>query len=212
VKRNEASLLALVLLSVGAIMGIVVVQDRADLGLLLRDPADTTGSPWYLGVISTLGILGWTVATTLLSVAALVWYRAGERPGARCMAAAGAGTTVLLLDDWLMIHDDWAQRTHNLEVPIFGLFAAGFLAWIVHYRWWLIRGPVVLALVTGAAWAASLVIDVAFATYGDTRLALEEGAKLFGIGTWAAYAALVLWAALDRLEGPERDPATGPAQ
>lgn len=176
----------------------ITVQDNTPVGVLLRDPQETTESPWYLGLVSNLGLIGWTCGATLFLGGTVVLRSIGaSRTTVRSLLYPGALTTLLLIDDTFLLHDDWLQRVANLEWVAYGLYLIAALAWLILYRREIMGGPWPVGVMALAALALSVVVDVLLAGVGsDWRLLLEESAKFVGIWTWAAYAALAATACI----------------
>jgi hypothetical protein len=189
--RVPTTVIAVVWLASVALMVAVAVQNVTDPGVLLRDPQATTESPWYLGAVSTFGIVGWAVASTIFGVGAVLFWWLRQRRTAWFLGAACVLTGFLLLDDLLLVHENLAERFLGSDVPIYVFYAVSFLAWFAVFRTEIIRGPMIAGLLAGVALAASAIIDVALADVGDDwRLILEDGAKFAGIWSWVAYAAM----------------------
>lgn len=196
--RSSAILVGTVWLGSIAVFVAVAVQSATPVGVLLRDPQDTTGSPWYLGVVSTVGLIGWACAATLfLGGASILRSIRGRRTARRSLLVVGALTTLLLVDDALLVHDDWLQRSANLEFVAYGVYVIVGLGWLIGFRREIVAGPWPVGAVALTSLALSVAVDVVFADVGnDWRLLVEEGAKFAGIWTLAAYAALTAAASI----------------
>jgi hypothetical protein len=174
----------------GVLLVVVAAQRQSTVELLFLDAAYVSGEPWYTGLISNLGVLGWTTAT----VAALggSWVASQtDRPGAaRFLGAAALVSALLLADDLLQIHADLLGFT-GLPKGIRQLFiVAPAAAWLVRYatdiartRWLVLAGAV-------GGFAVSLLVD-ALAPRGSVGgLFAEDSAKLLGVLAWAQYMVL----------------------
>lgn len=158
------------------------------LDALLRDPNGVSGAPFYVGVLSMVGILGWGAAA---SAGAVGWstLHAERDPELRRLALALGGfailSIVLGLDDLAQFHEDIAPKflgvDEKLVFSVYGIYA---VAWAVTFRRLLLdRVPVLLpAAVLG--FASSILIDL-IGDKVELPMFLEDSPKLLGIYLWA---------------------------
>lgn len=200
---------ALVHVGAAAVLAVIAiaasVSDVAS-GDLVRDPTAVLGGPFHAGVLSNIGVLGWTTAAAVSGFgAALV----PDRRFRRYLVATSALTAVLCLDDLLLIHDEVAPDhlgiPENVVLVLLGLAAAAYAMVFrreltaVADRW--------LLLAASLGWfGASVFLDVvADDWFGRHHFLVEDGCKFVGIIAWAAFVALTT---LDRVRP---DPVTGSA-
>ena len=152
---------------------------------LLLDPAAANGWPWYTGLVSNLGILGWTTAAVSAGGGAWISRLAG-RAGAERMCREGALLGLLLgLDDLLQLHIVVAQQLDLPKIVAPATYGALTLAWVHGNRTEIVRTRTVLLGCVGAMLAASVAID----GVGTSSAALlaEDSTKFLGIVAWAVY-------------------------
>jgi hypothetical protein len=165
-------------------------QGGVGVDFLLRDPAAVAKLPFYVGLLSNLGVLLWAAAAGMLGLTCLA-VRAREGWGREAAFFAGLGglTALLAADDLFMLHEDAYRRVlpgpeHvvlGLEMLLLGAFVARFRARIASTAWL----PLAAALgLLGLSAGVDLLESVLAAP-----LLLEDGAKLVGIAAWAYYAA-----------------------
>lgn len=177
------------LLGCALIVGLLA-QRQVPYDQLLLDPNSLNKVPWYTGLISNLGILGWTTATATGFFGCWV-ARAGARPGASSMLFWGAAlSTVLLLDDLFQLHV--VVKVLGLSKPMVYL---GYLVatglWVLLQLQEIRRTRVELLLAAGAAFAVSVMVDQvggALPVLTDqATLVLEDASKFLGVLAWAQY-------------------------
>ena len=170
-----------------AVVGCVAVQSDDVRTLLFIDPSTSAALPWYTGLVSELGILGWAAAATAAAASAFV-AGVGRRRGAAWFLVHGCGLgTLLCLDDLLQVHS--GPLLGLLGVPKVGmlaLLAGAVVHWAVIHRRELARTRRGLLAGAATAFALSLAVDV-LGTGRGIALVVEDGAKLLGILAWAAY-------------------------
>jgi len=158
---------------------------------LSLDPNNVGGLPWFVGIVSMLGAVAWTVAVVAAAGGAWIASTVG-RDGAASMLRGGALlSTLLLVDDLFQIH--------TLPYPLLGvpksvvLGGYGLLAlcWVAAEWQEILRTRTGLVLLAAALFAVSLAVDqfgVGFSrSNSGPVVALEDGAKFLGTAIWAKY-------------------------
>ena len=153
--------------------------------LVLRDLAQTCGTPAGVGLLSNLGYLLWIAAAAV----ALFTAYSGQ-PGVRgkqyeLLACGGWFSFILCIDDMFLLHDRYIGQTFLYVVYM--VFAALIAT---RYRRQLMASRGELFLLAVALLGASIGIDqfqrdLPF-KYETVQL-VEEGAKFLGIATWVLY-------------------------
>ena len=153
--------------------------------LVLRDLAQTCGTPAGVGLLSNLGYLLWLAAGAV----ALFTAYSGQ-PGVRgkqyeLLACGGWFSFILCIDDMFLLHDRYIGQTFLYVVYM--VFAALIAT---RYRRQLMASRGELFLLAVALLGASIGIDqfqrdLPF-KYETVQL-VEEGAKFLGIATWVLY-------------------------
>ena len=153
--------------------------------LVLRDLAQTCGTPAGVGLLSNLGYLLWLAAAAV----ALFTAYSGQ-PGVRgkqyeLLACGGWFSFILCIDDMFLLHDRYIGQTFLYVVYM--VFAALIAT---RYRKQLMASRGELFLLAVALLGASIGIDqfqrdLPF-KYETVQL-VEEGAKFLGIATWVLY-------------------------
>ena len=174
-----------------AVIGAAALVSDVSSGDLVRDPTAVLDGPFHAGVLSSLGILGWTVAAAVSGFGAAVVEDGRVR---QHLLATSALTAVLALDDLLLIHDEVAPDhlgiPENAVLAVLVLAAAGYA---VAFRTELLeREDLALLLAASIAWfGASVFLDVvADDWFGRHHFLVEDGCKFVGIVTWGAFVVL----------------------
>lgn len=154
---------------------------------LMQDPTAYLGVQAYVGIISTLGIILWMVATTACLLAAWVLSRAAESPETRRFLIASAAFSLLLgSDDMLQLHEDILPLVGIPQTAVLGGYVVLGLAYAYGFRKAIFAQKHLLFLIGIAFLAVSIAID-ALTAHGDLQTFFEDGAKLIGIVFWAAF-------------------------
>ena len=178
-----------VILCVVAVAAVLCIPVAAKLiwaiptDALLRDTNAVLGAPPYVGAISTLGLLLWGAAAAISVLTALVV------PAARAfwlMAAAIA--LLLLLDDWLMIHESVESVFGIPDASVFGLHGALMLAYLYGFRNVLLRSEWIYLLAALGGFGGSIAVDLVDGVISFRGFyLLEDGLKFGGIAFWLVY-------------------------
>jgi len=171
---------------------LVVRHNGKSIWKLLGDPAAALHVNPLLGFFSNIGIIGWCAGASVGWFTTLILLRRRVAPATvRFHAGVAAFTTLLLLDDFFLIHDDLAQRylglSQNVVYAIYGVFFA--LLVVTRWREFATRNPALFVLAFGLL-GFMAGIDAIFD--GTTRLisVAMSGSKLLGIFAWSAWVTL----------------------
>ena len=183
--------LAAIWLAGCSLLVVLMVQRQVPYDELLLDPNNINKVPWYTGLVSNLGILGWTTATATGFFGSWI-ARYGGRSAAATMLGRGAAlSTILLLDDLFQLHVA-VKPLLGVSKP---MVYAGYL---VVAAWWfstgrdeIARTRTELLLAATTAFGGSIVIDqLGSALLGLDEagaLLLEDACKFLGVLAWAQY-------------------------
>lgn len=178
-----------------AILAIVAGTTDIHLGDLTRDPLATLSQPFYMGFFSNIGILFWCAAAAIcfFSFALLQKYYRSRRMHSFILYS-GIVTSVLLLDDLFLIHEEVAPR--YLFIPekfVYLIYAVMLLVYLVKFRKTILKTDFSLLLLALGFFALSIVFDKGIIPLSPSMVKrgwefyLEDGAKLLGIVSWFAY-------------------------
>lgn len=177
-----------------------------EVGDFLRDPVQFYEGPAYIGAVSVLGGLIWasTVAVCVFTYG-LLRGTAGDTDH-HFFLAAGAVTAMLMFGDVFMLHEVVLPEVVGIpETVVFATYALVLLGFFVRYRAAILRYDFLILLLALAALGASVAVDFTDSVipYPATYL-WEDGAKLFGIVSWAGF---FVSAAAHRLREAQTAPA-----
>lgn len=194
-KKLKNFLALLYVLPLLFLVAVVVASRKTGVPLttFTRDPVAVAGLSPFTGVASNLGAIFWsaTAAICLFSWIALRSY-SNESKLATFLLCSGLITTLLLLDDFFLLHESFFPKylgmSEKVVVLCYGLLV---LAWIVIFRKFILRTEYLILAVAFAFFGASLCVDVfqypIERLIGDWRILLEDGFKLLGIVGWLGY-------------------------
>ena len=163
----------------GRATGIPVAQFTLDVNSVYR-------VPFYVGLVSNVGILLWAAtAGVCLFCAAATRTSSQNSPGERAFfLLGGLLTTLLLLDDLFMLHQDVFEGVFGIpEKLTYAGYGVAAAAYMVAFRRKIFSSPCLPLVAAMGLFAASIVIDLV----APHRELFEDGAKLLGIGCWAGY-------------------------
>lgn len=192
-RRQLASLAPLATLW---ILGLTVLfiarfQTVTPLRNLFLDPGFLTGSPWYTGALSNLGVLVWTSGVVFAGAGAWVARRIGRESAARFLAMGAAATLILLLDDVFRLHSGPLRRLLGGSKSVAqGVVILPVVVWVAVFWADIMRTRLALLFAALSSLAGSVVVDVIFGLGGDTSLLIEDGMKFLGVLAWSQYFAI----------------------
>ena len=169
-----------------AFLGALAAQDVIPYEQLVLDPNSYGDIAWYTGLVSNLGILGWTVATVVAATGAWLAGRAG-RPGARALLGGGAlYSALLLLDDLFQLHVVVTHALGTSKVPFYTAELGLGCWWAWTNAGELLRTRWPLATAAVAALSLSVAVDQGLPA-GALALVAEDSCKFLGIMAWSLY-------------------------
>ena len=168
---------ALVLLMASA-AGMVL--DRP-LGDFTMDPVTALEGPAYIGFVSSVGAVGWSVGCGACLIGALTL----DGRARLAFAFGGLLTALLLADDLFLIHEAYIERVGLPMIAAPMIYAGLATAYFVGFRDFLRRHGIWFLPMAGAFLAASAGVDAALED--DAPFVVEDGTKLLGIVTWTSF-------------------------
>lgn len=201
-------------LAAGALLAAIGLQNEVPVEDLLLDATVVSGTEWYVGMLTSLTVLGWSVAVMGCAATAYVAHLVGRTGAMVAFRSASFVFALLLFDDLFLLHSSVFPRLFNVSKTV--VLAAEMviaLLWLVPSRLELARTRWSILLGAAAAFGASIVIDVLGAPQSGGVLLAEDGAKLFGVAALATWAVIsscdVLASMVDRerrvtVEGGDR--------
>lgn len=200
-RRRELRWTALLVWLPGvAVLAVAVLFSLAagtSMRSLLQDATTVLEAPFYIGSVSLLGVILWSMAAAVCFVAAFVPKPHVMDPWRRFFIVSGAFTGILLVDDAFLLHDEILPRYAGISGELYGVaYVLATAAYLVAFRNTIRRTNYWILVVALAFFGVSATVDVGSGVVGDIIgprwiILLEDGAKLLGIGTWLAYFASV---------------------
>jgi hypothetical protein len=190
--RGLAPLLAALYVPATALLLAALVAShvkRLSFGVFTSDPTAIVGASPLIGVLSSIGVLGWCATASLcLFTWGVTRRQVAGRLGDVFLLIPGLLTTALMMDDLFEIHETLAPRyiggPDGLLIVPHVLVAVG---WAVAFRRRILRTEYVLLLIAAGGLAVSVVVDALPEAPYDSRYLLEDGFKFLGIVGWLGY-------------------------
>ncbi len=151
-----------------------------------RDPAAVANMQPFTGIISNLGILGWCSTATVCFCSSII---ARRRVGGQFLASfffsSGVITSILLLDDLFLFHETVIPDLLLIrQEMIYAIYFFMILYYLIKFRKSIYNTDFLLLFTAFFFFGLSILIDLSPLT---EAYILEDGFKLLGITTWAAY-------------------------
>ena len=199
--RVEKVAILAALLFVSTISMVILSQKSYDIGQLFLDPVvaanlhlrdhGVTGVRIRLhhGILTNFGSIVWFSSVPLLLVAAYALKHAGDVRLALGAVGGAALTTVLVLDEMLMLHIRIEHVVPKGYIPLFGFYAIATAAYLSGFVLRLSsRASPVTFMAAAGCFALSIVVDQAVPVGSPTlAILMEDMPKLLGILLWTGY-------------------------
>jgi hypothetical protein len=183
-------------------LAMIANQRTVAVEQLFLDPAFLSGRPWYTGVLSDLGVLGWTAATVAALGGGWVASQTGRPSAARFLRSGAVVSALMLADDLLQLHADLMRFTGLPKSVRQLLVVAPAVVWLARYAGEIARTRWVILVGALAGFGVSLIADTLSPERSIAGLFVEDSAKLLGILAWAQY---MLLTSLDITRSTIRD-------
>ncbi len=151
--------------------------------MVMRDPIALLRGAVYAGCVSNLGILIW-------GYSASVFFFAGTQSRVRGLSVflfwSGLLTALLTVDDFFLLHEKVIPLLFGVSEKITYIFYGILtLIYLIIFRGHILKNYLPVLLPAFFFFTVSLILD----NFIDSAPPmLEDGAKFFGIVTWAFYA------------------------
>jgi hypothetical protein len=188
-------LLTLALLLAFAVLGAILEKPY---GVFTKEVAEQAGVASYTGFLAHITWFLWVIAVSAGMLAAAVLWRAGHVDRRLAFfVATSLFTSLLLLDDFAMLHEQWLPRIGIFEEALYAFYALSLVALLLVFWAQFVRVGALLAMAAGAFWAISVASDLIQEHWGIHAHAIEDGAKMIGTALWAAFMTTGALAVLD---------------
>jgi len=145
------------------------------------------GVPFYVGIVSNIGFLVWASAASIcLFSAAVLRQEAGKREWYLFLLFSGFITSMLLLDDFLLLHVVVPNYLHIPEMLVYLGYGLLISLYLIRFRTMVLKTEFLLLLFAFGFFGLSIIIDAGLIDFYGQNL-FEDGFKLFGIVSWATY-------------------------
>ncbi len=195
-----------------ALFVALTVQSGVPISELTRDPVAVMNAPTYVGLVSNIGVLVWSATVAICVFAySVIRGRAGQGEWALFLLFAGLLTALLTLDDLFLLHERLILTYVGVgENVTFGLYSLLIFAYMARFIRTILKTEFLLLLLAIGFFGLMLFADKELVPLDeDTSHLFEDGAKLFGIVSWAAYYARVSLVAVVRGEDGSGMPGPG---
>ena len=190
--RHILSALRVYVPAAAALFVVFLVAREYDVAFLelTRDPfaGQASSIPVYTSILSNIGIIGWcfTIAIQFFSAWALRRHEPDSQR-ARFLFWSGLITSVLMLDDFLMLHE---RLNHSVETMVFGAYGLWVAIGLMRFRHVIFSTNYLLLGSALVFFGLSMVLDNIFSRLSieiPYRTVLEDAFKIIGIFGWAYY-------------------------
>lgn len=158
-----------------------------------RDPSAIMGVPFYIGLLSNLGILLWCASAVICLFSFTIFQGVVKHiEFASFFLFSSVLTIVLLFDDLLLIHE--SVFPHYLNIPekfFYVSYVIALIAYLIRFRKTILKTEFLLLLLALNFFGLSIIIDLFQQTFHLIRPGLvdliEDLSKFLGILGWCTY-------------------------
>lgn len=178
-------------IAAAGVLAAVAIQHRVPPEELFLDAATVSNLPWYTGVMSSIGVLAWTVGAVACAGGAWVANQTRRPSAGRFLGVGALVSATLLADDLLQLHSVALPRALGLPKPLaIAVICLPALAWLALFVAEIARTRWVILAASLVCLGGSLGVDQVFSPTGASGLIVEDGLKFVGVLTYALYCTL----------------------
>jgi len=155
----------------------------------MRDPAAITNRNPFFGVLSNIGVLLWCASATLCFFSAALLRNKGiSRKILTFFLGSGLITSVLLLDDLFLLHEEIFPRYFHIpQKVIYAGYVAIILLYLARFIKTILETEFIFIFLALGFFGLSIVVDFLPRSLLPWHHLFEDGFKLFGIVSWFGY-------------------------
>lgn len=158
-----------------------------------RDPSAIMGAPFYIGLLSNLGILLWCSSAVVCLFSFIIFRGVVKYTDfASFCLFSSVLTIVLLFDDLFLIHESVFPQYLNIPEKFFYVsYVIALIAYLVRFKKTILKTEFFLLLLALNFFGLSIIIDLFQQTFHLLRPGLanliEDFSKFLGILGWCTY-------------------------
>lgn len=171
------------------IAGVLVLSKitHKPMSYMTRDPAATTDADFYIGFLSSIGIMLWAATAAVCLFAAVVLRRWRVQRHSLFLFASGLLSLILVLDDAFMLHEEVMQRYFHIpQLAVYAGYAILVPGYLAFFARDILRTDYILLIIALSFLGLSMGMD-AFLPFSDIETIVEDGLKFAGIVFWISY-------------------------
>ncbi|MDJ1172696.1 hypothetical protein [Roseofilum capinflatum] len=167
-------------------------------GYLTRDPSAILEAPFYIGIISNIGILMWCASTSICFFTFAITRKHSTAMMSSFLLGSGAINCLLLFDDFFLLHEEvfpgylynYLYTSEKRVVAIYLMFGLWY-AW--KNRKIILKTRFLLLIIAISCFLLSVVCDQATSYFPEawvkdgTKIIIEDGFKFLGIVSFIYY-------------------------
>ncbi|MBD2364552.1 hypothetical protein H6G36_25820 [Anabaena minutissima FACHB-250] len=166
---------------------LIVVYLTTDLNLshLTMDQSAVANVPPYIGLFSNIGILLWCVCAAIcLFSYAILKVNNQAQEYAKFFLYSGLLTTLLLVDDFFLLHEVVFPKYHISERIVYAIYMIVFSSFFMRFRKIFKKTEFLILLAAILSLGLSIICDT---IWQGIPTFIEDTFKLVGITTWVTY-------------------------
>ncbi len=189
IKKYIISILYLITIIILCTVFVLSKTHNIPLMKFTADPALIFQANPFIGIISNLGVLLWCCTACICFFSGIIIYNS-QRKHASFLLYSGVFTTILLFDDFFMIHDYgiFYILPYSFSEKIIFVLYVSFAIWYVikFHKTILMTNHHYILLTAFVFLGLSMVIDTIFESKG-LEYFIEDSLKFIGIISWTIF-------------------------
>lgn len=183
------SIVYVMTLSILFIVMTIHQQTKTNISDLTRNPISVVGAPFYVGLLSNIGILLWSASVAICLFCSTVLRKdINNRELPLFLLFSGIITFIFLIDDLFFFHENIYTAYFNVsEKTVYLVYAIMVLLYLIRFRTTILGTEFLLLLFAFVFFGLSVILGMKLVDLPASYFLFKDGAKLFGIVTWSTY-------------------------
>ena len=175
------------LLALLTLIAIISEKYNIPFAYFTSDPTAVLDGHPLVGAISNIGILFWCSTAAVCLFVSTIHRKKGNAIIAKFLLYSSSLTSVLLIDDLFMLHEDLLPiYLHIPQTLIYAAYLSIILIYFIKFSSMILQTEFILLFIACAFLGLSVGVDI-FLSDQNLIYLVEDGFKLFGIITWFIY-------------------------
>lgn len=184
-KKSISTLLTVVITTICVLIIFLVISFSQSIpfSYFMKDPAAIMNVPFYIGILSNIGILFWCSTSVICFFSYAYSHKKIKKEISLFILISGLITLILLMDDLLLLHEGVFPYYFNIpEIVTYIIYGIIIFLYFFQFRKIILNSEYLILLFSLINFGMSILLDIM-----DIGYTIEDMFKIIGIVCWFTY-------------------------